>query len=156
MCGPRRGRSGRANLVSQFPRSPRSKSMSDGENFPNCFGPYLRYAIRKDFDVVSFAKNSRLLLLLVEFRNGYSATSFASELRRVRKKDNTEIEFSPQEAGFHHVTLIADRAVVVPSRQDRDTVADWISAWETQAFRVELSLPLMTTSSLGLDKEASK
>lgn len=130
--------------------------MADSENLPKCFGPYLRYAISKGFgSVVGFATDDRPLLLLVEFWKAGSARDFALELQKVRKKAHTEVEFSPEEEGFRYVTLIAERSAVRPSDQDDDTVAAWISSWDTQASRVELSFPLIPTLSLSITERTA-
>jgi hypothetical protein len=59
---------------------------------PNCFGPYLRYAIATDFKYFeSFDDRGFRLFLLVEFKDLTTAAAF----KKAITKPGYDVEFSP-------------------------------------------------------------
>ncbi|MGY8684285.1 hypothetical protein Q2941_41995 [Bradyrhizobium sp. UFLA05-153] len=112
--------------------------MADTE-FPNCFEPYLRYAIATDFKYFeSFDEKGFKLFLLVEFIDVQHAEQFGGEM----DNDNHPhappgIEFGPSDPASRFTTMRGFKAAVGPS-----TFQSWID----HVLRVELSLPVKPTT----------
>lgn len=105
--------------------------------FPNCFDPYLRYAISHQFADFDFFHDPDVeLFFLVEFASGPPdpEKGFADAMAQhgVRK-----VTFGPARDPTRYRSLRTDRLAV----QDPDIAAKW-ALWEAYFSRVELSLPL--------------
>src|SRR5690349_18705155 len=117
--------------------------MPEGENYPQSFGPYLRYAISTGFrnfallrkHIPSADRKPHSLFLLVKFKEAGKAKEFSDDLRALTPP--VLVEFAPEEGNARHVTMIADRAVLDPPA---------FTAWNKHVLRVELSLPIAPTS----------
>jgi hypothetical protein len=108
--------------------------------FPNCFEPYLRYAIATDFKYFeSFDDKDFRLFLLVEFKGAKHAAPFAREM--IAMDDNHDgkpgIEFGPADPKSRYATIRGFKAVVGPPT---------FGSWNDHVSRVELSLPVKPTS----------
>ena len=107
---------------------------------PNCFGPYLRYAIATDFKYFeSFDDRGFRLFLLVEFKDLTTAAAF----KKAITKPGYDVEFSPVDRDSRYTTMRAHKNAVKDAATDHDT----FKAWNDNVSRVELSLPLKPTDS---------
>ena len=105
--------------------------MPDGPTIPECFDPYLRYAISTDFKNFAFAGDGFWLFLLAELMNPRDAGKFEEEMSKFR------VEFGPDLSETGYITLRGTRAMVEP---------DAWPTWKKHVSRVELSLPLTPSS----------
>jgi hypothetical protein len=122
--------------------------MPDGERYPSCFGPYLRYAIDSDFenfstDFENFGKTFRFfdekrfrLFLLVELKQAELVRKFEDAMNA---RDEFRTEFGPDVGKTRYVTMRCLKAAV--SNQ-----FGAFSIWREFVSRVELSLPVMPSS----------
>jgi hypothetical protein len=102
--------------------------MPEGPSFPECFDPYLRYAIWTDFKDFEFFDNDKFsLFLLAELKHAKDVTKFEKEMSAFG------VEFGPDFVDTRYVTLRGKRQTV-----QRDT---W-PIWREHVSRVELSLPV--------------
>ena len=108
--------------------------MPDGHRYPNCFGPYLRYAISTDFGTFEFFDAGKFtLFFLVEFKRAELAVKFEQDMRRVR----LPVDFGPAADSTRYATVLTHKSAVVEPRA--------IPIWEKYISRVELSLPLKSS-----------
>ena len=104
------------------------------EEWPSCFGPYLRYAIATDFkNFESFDNKGFKLFLLVEFMDGKAAAAFEREMDDDRYDDKPDIEFGPTDPNSRYATIRGRKAAI-----GRPT----FPSWNKYVSRVELSLPV--------------
>jgi len=120
--------------------------MRDGDNYPESFGPYLRYAISTGFrnfalldrNPPSFDRSRRDLFFLVKFHKAGQAEDFARDLQAIAPGNpEFRVEYGPEEKNFQHVTMLAGRAVLG---------SETFGTWDGYVSRVELSLPVRPTS----------
>ncbi len=130
--------------------------MADREQYPSCYGPYLRYAIDSDFenfttDLENFAKRFPFfdedqfrLLLLVELKQADFVRAFESAMWQ-----HTEFaaEFGPDVGHTRYVTMRCHKAAVT-DREKTDVI------WNTYVSRVELSLPVKPSSPKKIQRKA--
>ena len=104
------------------------------EEWPSCFGPYLRYAIATDFrNFESFDNKGFKLFLLVEFMDDKAAATFEREMADDRYDDKPDIEFGPADLKSRYATIRGRKAAI-----GRPT----FPSWNKYVSRVELSLPV--------------
>ncbi|WP_194470335.1 hypothetical protein [Bradyrhizobium sp. CCBAU 51753] len=114
---------------------------------PNCFDPYLRYAIASDFkNFASFDEKTFRVFLLVEFRSLDRANAF----KKAVADPKYAVEFSPVDRDSLYTTMRAHKSVVTDAFRDtsKDARPDGnylFDAWNDNVSRVELSLPLVPT-----------
>jgi hypothetical protein len=131
--------------------------MPDGERYPSCFGPYLRYAIDSDFenfstDFENFGKTFRFfdeklfrLPLLVELKRAELVRAFE---KAMDARDEFGAEFGPDVGKTRYATMRCRKAAVT----------DQFGAfriWTEYVSRVELSLPVKPSSPTTLNKKAT-
>lgn len=108
-----------------------------GHHYPECYEPYLRYAISTNFrNFVFFDEKDFSLFLLVEFKDVGHAAKFE---QRITKFGTFGPEFGPEfgqnvSGRILYVTLRASKEAVI----DPDT----FEIWNDHVSRVELSLPV--------------
>ncbi|XSC45303.1 hypothetical protein ACF1BQ_003760 [Bradyrhizobium sp. RDT10] len=122
--------------------------MPDGERYPICFGPYLRYAIDSDFenfstDFEDFGKKFQFfdedrfrLLLLVELKQPEFVDKFESAMGA---RDEFGTEFGPDVGNTRYVTMRCRKAAVTNQ-------FGAFRIWREFVSRVELSLPVRPSS----------
>jgi len=122
--------------------------MPDGETYPSCFGPYLRYAIDSDFknfstDFEDFGKKFPFfdedrfrLPLLVELKHAELVREFEHAMG---EPEEFGAEFGPDVGKTRYVTMRCREAAVT----DRSGA---FRIWREFVSRVELSLPVMPSS----------
>jgi len=122
--------------------------MPDGEIYPSCFGPYLRYAIDSDFENFStdfedfgekfrfFAEDRFRLLLLVELKDAERVRGFENAMGA---RDEFGTEFGPNVGKTRYVTMRCRKAAVTNQ-------FGAFRIWREFVSRVELSLPVMPSS----------
>jgi hypothetical protein len=109
--------------------------MPEGESYPNCFGPYLRYAISTEFRDFAFFDEDSRLFFLVEFKQADSATSDpATDFEREMNAAGLKVQFGPADDETRYATLRTEKPAVLQSRA--------FDSWNKYVSRVELSLPL--------------
>ena len=104
---------------------------------PNCFDPYLRYAISTDFryfDSFDPEKTFELFFLLELIKPGTEEDNIATALNSY--SSSFHVKLGPATPNSRYVTMRSRRAAVV----DLDQRA--VEIWEDYVARVELSLPL--------------
>jgi len=107
--------------------------MPEGDPYPKCFDPYLRYAISTKFQGFEFFEEADLrLFFLVEFHKAGQAKAFAAAM--ARKDDAFVIELGPGSHQGVYATIRADRSVALDSEA--------YPVWDDYVSRAELSLPL--------------
>ena len=106
-------------------------------SYPDCFDPYLRYAISTQFKNFEFfdEANGFKLFFLVEFKldsntGADPAASFANDMSNA----GFDVLLGPAEDNTGYATLQADTSVVLDSNA--------FPVWDEYVSRVELSLPL--------------
>jgi hypothetical protein len=131
--------------------------MPDGETYPSCFGPYLRYAIDSDFENFStdfedfgkkfpfFDEHRFRLLLLVELKQAELVRKFESAMGA---RDEFGTEFGPDVGKTRYVTMRCRKAAVTNQ-------FGAFRIWREFVSRVELSLPVMPSSPTVRIKKAS-
>ena len=122
--------------------------MPDGETYPSCFGPYLRYAIDSDFENFStdfeyFGKKFRFfeedrfrLILVVELKQAELVRAFENAMGA---REEFGAEFGPDVGETQYVTMRCRKAAVTNQFEA-------FSIWREFVSRVELSLPVMPSS----------
>jgi hypothetical protein len=131
--------------------------MPDGESYPSCFGPYLRYAISTDFenfttDFENFGKKFRFfdedhfrLLLLVELKPAELVRAFEGAMGA---HDEFGAEFGPDVGETQYATMRCRTAAVT------DQVRAF-PIWTHYVSRVELSLPVKPSSPTEFNKKVA-
>lgn len=119
----------------ELPGSPKQPGSPD---LPECFDPYLRYAIGVDFRNFELFDDKKLqLLLLVKFKDYAAVQSFLDEMKDLQIK----VDLGPTYKDALHV----------PVRAPKEAVAsNTFSIWRHRADAVELSLPVKPTIVLRL------
>ncbi|HWX58599.1 hypothetical protein [Bradyrhizobium sp.] len=118
--------------------------MAEADQFPPCFGPYLRYAIVTDFrDFAPFDKKS-LLFLLVEFKRPDAQTA-DPEGDFVKAMGRFQIQYGPANDNARYVTVRTDRSGLLDSGA--------VNNWTSYVDRVELSLPLIPLFSADFERK---
>jgi hypothetical protein len=129
--------------------------MADSQEYPACFGPYLRYAIDSDFgnfstDLENFGKTFRFLgedqfrlLLLIEVKQDERVQEF-EEAMTAHGEFGTE--FGPDVGNTQYATLRSKRAAVGAASY---------SIWNKYVSRVELSLPVRPSSPAEFNRKAT-
>ena len=85
-------------------------SMPNGETYPSCFDPYLRYAIATDFRNFEFFDEDRFrLFLLVELKDAQDVRGFEKEMG---ERDEFGTEFGPDVGETRYVTMRCRKAAV--------------------------------------------
>jgi hypothetical protein len=106
---------------------------------PNCFDPYLRYAISTDFRYFDSFDPARSfdLFFLVELNDPGTGKDFRDAMNAYDSSFHVKLgPVGPAEQNTSYVTLRCSRSAVV----DLDRGA--VDIWEAYVSRVELSLPL--------------
>jgi hypothetical protein len=123
---------------------------------PNCFGPYLRYAIDSDFenfstDFEDFGKKFRFfdedrfrLLLLVELKKPEFVREFE---RAMSARDEFVTEFGPDVGNTRYATMRCRKAAVTDQHGA-------FPIWRKYVSRVELSLPVRPSSPAARNRKA--
>jgi hypothetical protein len=118
--------------------------MADRYQYPDCFGPYLRYAIDSGFDnfrtdlekfgqrFLSFDEKQFRLPLLVELKGADAVSAFETEMTGY---DDFGAEFGPDVGQTRYATMRCHKAAVT----DRERA---FPIWNRHVSRVELSLPV--------------
>jgi hypothetical protein len=124
--------------------------------FPNCFGPYLRYAIDSDFanfstDFEEFGKKFRFfdedrfrLPLLVELKQAEFVRKFESAMIA---REDFGAEFGPDVGNTRYATMRCRKAAVTDQHGA-------FPIWNQYVSRVELSLPVRPSSPEILNRKA--
>ncbi|MGC2081854.1 MAG: hypothetical protein WA702_00655 [Bradyrhizobium sp.] len=121
--------------------------MPDRDSYPNCFGPYLRYAISTRFEYFEFfdEKENFKLFLLVEFKQPgrQKQEAFVDLLNNALRGPHSDtssrsVELGPADDDISFGTLRAPTAAVTPLEPGGPI----FSLWEQYVSKVELSLPL--------------
>lgn len=111
-------------------------------DLPNCFDPYLRYAISTDFKNFEFFDEMKKLFFLVEFKEAKLAAAFEKAMGG--RKFGIEFGPVPVDHNTLYATLRTRKAAVLDPRI--------FPIWEKYVSRVELSLPLEQTPQRALKK----
>ena len=115
--------------------------MPEPDRYPNCYEPYLRYAISTGFENFKFfdERNSKLLLLL-ELNQADQAKAFAQDMEKFGAVYGPEFDeafgdqFKPPFDQTRYLTMRADKAAVLNPAA--------FPFWIAFVSRVELSLPV--------------
>jgi hypothetical protein len=118
--------------------------MAEGDGYPKCFGPYLRYAISTHFESFEFfdeRKNFRLFFL-VEFKQTDPASTStqddpASNFQDAMKNVGVSVEFGPAEDKTPYATMRTSTLAVLEPH-----IVEKYYIWDKYVSRVELSLPV--------------
>src|SRR6267143_1216315 len=111
--------------------------MPEAETYPNCFGPYLRYAIATLFEYFEFFDDREFkLFLLVEFKKAGQADAFADEMNKALS--GRSVDLGPADDPTPYATMRTLTTAVTPAEPGSAV----FSLWENYVSRVELSLPL--------------
>jgi len=106
------------------------------DELPECFDPYLRYAIASEFKNFEFFDDQNAkLFLFVELKSAGYAERFETAMVSTSHKD-FGAEFGPISPSKRYLTMRARKAAVESSS---------FSIWNENVSRVELSLPLQPT-----------
>ncbi|WFU18323.1 hypothetical protein [Bradyrhizobium sp. CB3481] len=110
------------------------------EQYPDCYEPYLRYAISTDFrNFEAFDEEQFALLLLVELFQAEKVAEFARKMARFDAALGPQFrDHFPHVDATRYVTMRASKRAVLDN--------DAITIWNDLVSRVELSLPLKTSS----------
>ncbi|WLA53954.1 hypothetical protein [Bradyrhizobium diazoefficiens] len=127
-----------------------------GQIYPDCFGPYLRYAISTRFAYFSsfdqtisiehrilFDEDTFKLFLLVEFKKAGQADEFADKMNAILAQPS--VDLGPADEQIRFSTMRTLTAAVTPVDSDSSGYSIWqavFSLWDKYVSRVELSLPL--------------
>jgi hypothetical protein len=117
--------------------------MREGDPYPDCFDPYLRYAISTDFEYFEFfdGRKSFRLFFLAEFKQA----DFAPEFEREMRKAGFSVEFGPALDNIRYATLRTRTSAVLNPRA--------YPIWDRYVSRVELSLPLKPSTPEFIEKQ---
>jgi len=134
--------------------------MPNGKIYPDCFGPYLRYAISTHFAYFSsfdekffdkrnvFDERNFKLFLLVEFKKAGQADAFADAMNKALSGHS--VDLGPADDNTPYTTMLTLTRAVTPAPSGSPEFA----LWQNYVSRVELSLPLkMSTEEFDLVKE---
>jgi hypothetical protein len=118
--------------------------MSDARSFPECFDPYLRYAITHNFINFEFFDEDHefRLFFLVEFRHADQANKFEAALNEL--KLDAALGPIAENHLMRYRTLRAAKGAV--------TERAAVDLWDQYVTRVELSLPLKPDPPLPFDR----
>lgn len=122
--------------------------MSEHCDYPNCFEPYLRYAISTNFsNFVFFDEKTFSLFLLVELKQAEEADEFEKRIAEFGAAFGPEFgaEFDPFAGPTRYVTMRA--------RTDAVLKPESFPIWDCHVSRVELSLPLKAPTEETLAKQ---
>jgi hypothetical protein len=112
--------------------------MPEGRPYPNCYEPYLRYAISTNFSNFQFFDERNFsLFLLVELKQAKHAADFERGMVNFGAVFGPEFgrpEFGPNIRRTRYVTMRAGTAAVLDY--------DAFDVWNKYVSRVELSLPV--------------
>lgn len=109
--------------------APRKEPTAPDGDLPECFDPYLRYAIATNFENFElFDAEDLSLFFLVEFKPDMDVEHFQTRMKEF------DAEFGPDDEDSRHATLRIRKAAVLA----RDTFETWDEIFSS----VELSLPL--------------
>jgi hypothetical protein len=118
--------------------------MAEGDIYPECFDPYLRYAIAsnfKNFEVhEGEKKKSSKLFFLVEFKKAGQETEFVGEMNEA----GFSSVLGPANDKIPYATLYTTKEAVVEATPGSGVFC----IWETYVSRVELSLPIKPSAEL--------
>jgi hypothetical protein len=136
--------------------------MADGQIYPKCFGPYLRYAISTRFVYFSsfgqtisrrdqhfFNESEFKLFLLVEFIKAGQAEDFADAIQKILS--DRGVELGPAADDTPYTTMRTLTIVVTPAAADSSGSSIWqhlFALWEEYVSRVELSLPMKLSTEM--------
>jgi len=114
--------------------------MLEGSQYPNCYEPYLRYAISTDFrNFEAFDEERFALLLLVELHHAERVAEFARRIARFDAALGPQFgDNFPHVGPTRYVTMRASKRAV--------TEEDAVPIWNDFVSRVELSLPVKPAS----------
>ncbi|WP_065751612.1 hypothetical protein [Bradyrhizobium paxllaeri] len=119
--------------------------MPDGESYPNCFGPYLRYAISTNFEYFAFfdERANFRLFLLAEFKKAGQQDEFVDRLNAALSdlypgSSSPSVDLGPADDNIPFATVRAPTTAVTPVAPGGPLFV----LWEQYISRVELSLPL--------------
>jgi hypothetical protein len=119
--------------------------MPDGESYPSCFGPYLRYAISTHFEYFEFfdPRENFRLFLLAEFKEAGQQDEFVDRLNGALSElhpgpSGPSVDLGPADDAIPFATLRAPTIAVTPVVPGSPVFV----LWEQYVSRVELSLPL--------------
>ena len=115
-------------------------------DLPNCFEPYLRYAIATGFRNFKFDDWDFRLSLLVEFSKAGSKEAFTAAIAESEPEARLDIEFGPGIGHTRYATLRSRKAVVAPHT---------FPFWNAFVSRVELSLPVRPSTGIGMLRAAA-
>lgn len=111
--------------------------MSEGRDYPDCFEPYLRYAISTNFrNFVFFDKKIFSLFLLVELKLAEQAGEFEKKIA------NFDAAFGPEFGSSFGPFVGPSRYVTIRAGTDAVLKPDSFPIWDCYVSRVELSLPV--------------
>ena len=114
--------------------APRTEPSIPESNLPECFDPYLRYAIATNFTRFALL-DAEWLFFLVELKPEKSATEFANQMRAAE----FDVEFGPDDDDSSLFATLRTGTAAVLERQRVDI-------WDEFFSSVELSLPLKQSS----------
>jgi hypothetical protein len=114
--------------------------MLEGSQYPNCYEPYLRYAISTDFrNFEAFDEERFALLLLVELHQAEKLVEFARRMARFDAALGPQFgDDFPHVGRTRYVTMRASKRAVIENEA--------ITIWNELVSRVELSLPVRPSS----------
>jgi hypothetical protein len=105
-------------------------------HIPNCFGPYLRFAIATGFrNFKKFDEKKQKLFLLVVFKRSDSASAFVDAMQR---QASVEVDLGPDSEQRRYATLFTTTHGV--------TRHETVAVWDAYVEQVELSLPIEPVS----------
>ena len=86
-------------------------------DLPNCFDPYLRYAISTDFKNFEFFDERKKLFFLVEFKQTDPASPSgsddpASQFAKAMRQAGVSLEFGPADDNTRYATMRANTAAI--------------------------------------------
>src|SRR5437868_505218 len=100
-----------------------------GQIYPNCFGPYLRYAISTRFEYFSsfdqtisvehrilFDEDTFKLFLLVEFKNAGQADEFADKMNKILAQPSVDLGPANDQSRFSTMRTLT--TAVTPADSD--------------------------------------
>jgi hypothetical protein len=114
--------------------------MREGIRYPNCFDPYLLYAISTDFRYFEFFDEKSKLFFLVEFKRAEGAKKFADEMNSANALFS--VVLVPANGHTRYATVRSEKAAVVDAVHGSNA----FRIWQEHVSRVELSLPLKSSA----------
>src|ERR1700730_1163654 len=110
--------------------------MPEGVRYPNCFDPYLLYAISTDFRYFEFFDEKSKLFFLVEFKQAEGAKKFADEMNSANALFS--VVLVPANGNTRYATVRSEKAAVL----DAVYGSNAFRIWPEHVSRVALSPPL--------------